>query len=134
MGDFETNFSRRFTGTRWRVVYGNESGPVTNFALAELQRRVQADFPYVLEMVPAGTDVAGHSDHLLILGTAASNPLIAELCGKGVLQIPEKEGGYAMVGLVSPWNDEKRVIAIGGAGCHRGAGRLCRRSLGRLPE
>ena len=127
-------YELRYKGARWRIVYGSYEG-VNAFALDELQRVVQTFFPYVVQVQPAGSAPAqGHEDHLVLVGTAKDNRLIAELEDKRLLTVPKKRESYATACLKSPWNADRRLLVIAGrdtSGTLYGAESLCAGSLSR---
>jgi hypothetical protein len=105
-------YKPRYEGTRWALVYGSYEG-VERFAVNEIQRTAQLCFPYVIEVHPAGAPRPAGT-HLLLVGTAANHPMIAELGAKG-LKLPNKAEGYTVACLKSPWDPALRVAVIAGA-------------------
>jgi len=104
-------YKPRYEGTRWVLVYGSCEG-VERFAVNELQRTAQLCFPYVIEVHPASAPRPSGT-HLLLVGTAANHPMIAELGTKG-LKLPNKAEGYTVACLKSPWDPALRVAVIAG--------------------
>jgi hypothetical protein len=102
----------RYGGPRWTLLYGSYEG-VEEFAVNELQRMVQRSVPYVLEVLPAGqTPDATHN--LILVGTPATNPRIAELGRKRLLKLPTHAEGYTIACLKSPGQMNTRVVVIAG--------------------
>jgi len=102
------------TGTRWRIAHGSLEG-CARWALIELQRAVQTSLPYVLEVRSGGDDGLRTASHLLICGTPADNPLLAELVARGLLAAPQGAGGYSLAAGASPWAAGCRFAAIAGS-------------------
>jgi hypothetical protein len=103
----------RYGGPRWSLLYGSYEG-VEQFAVNELQRMVQRNFPYVLEVLPASqTPDAAHN--LILVGTPAANARIAELGRRGLIKLPTHAQGYTIACLGSPWRAETRVVVVAGA-------------------
>jgi hypothetical protein len=107
------DYQPRHQGPRWQLIYGSYRG-IDEFALDELQRMTQQYVPYVLEVRPAVEPVDSDA-HLILLGTTASNPLLAELEKKGSLMVPGKPEGYACACMQSPWNPQRKCVVIAGA-------------------
>jgi hypothetical protein len=102
----------RYGGPRWSLLYGSYEG-VEEFAVNELQRMVQRGVPYVLEVLPASqTPEAAHN--LILIGTPAANPQIAELGRKGLVKLPTQAQGYTIACLNSPSQAGRRVIVVAG--------------------
>lgn len=102
----------RYPGVRWTLLYGSYEG-VEQFAVNELQRMVQRNLPYVLEILPSGrTPDAKHN--LILVGTPATNAKIAELGQKGLLKLPTHAQGYTIACLKSPWQSDVRLIVVAG--------------------
>jgi hypothetical protein len=113
------DYAKRFSGPRWRLVYGAYLG-AEEFALNELQRTLQRFVPYVLEIHPAAAPLHPDANHVLI-GTPENNPLIADLIRKGILRPPTTSEGYSSICIPSPLNPERRFVVIAG---HDAAGVL----------
>ncbi|MFH1005923.1 MAG: hypothetical protein V1800_00285 [Candidatus Latescibacterota bacterium] len=113
MSDLPSSFKRRHEGTRWRVLYGSYE-PVEQFALHELQRMLQRYLPYVIRVESSQADLGDHEDHLLLIGTASNNPGIRSLVEQGKVSVPDRPEGYGIGCLQSPWNPNRRIIAIAG--------------------
>lgn len=110
--EFKSYYKDKNPRPRWEVLYGNNQS-ISGFALSELNAALGILFPYVIEFKKA-EDNSGNKmeDHLLIVGTAADNPLIAQLQEENKLNIPEHPEGYAV--SIGNWSDEGlRFIAIG---------------------
>ncbi len=102
----------RYPGTRWTLLYGSYEG-VEQFAINELQRMVQRSIPYVLEVLPAGR-TPDATRNLILMGTPAANPRIAELGRKGLVKLPTHAEGYTIACLKSPWQQGTRLVVIAG--------------------
>lgn len=115
MAKLKSRFRVVYEGTRWKIIFGSYKDNIEKFAVNEIQRMVQSLFPYVMETVPAlGLSLKKHDEHLIIAGTPSSNILIRELEKKKKIRIPRKAEAYGISILKSPWNPERKVIAIGG--------------------
>jgi hypothetical protein len=102
----------RYAGPRWSLLYGSYEG-VEEFAVNELERMVQRHVPYVLEVQPGSqTPIATRS--LILVGTPAMNPKIAELGRRGLVKLPTLAQGYTLACLKSPWAPETRVVMVAG--------------------
>ena len=106
-------YKPRYPGPRWHLVYGSYSGP-EQFAIDELQKMVQRYVPYVVEVRHAAEPLDADAHHVLV-GTAANNSRLVELAEKGILKIPTTPQGYSSACLKSPWNRERKLVAIVGA-------------------
>ena len=106
-------YKPRYEGPRWQLIYGSYRG-TDEFALDELQKTTQQYVPYVLEVRNAGEPLDSDA-HLILLGTTASNPLMAELEKKGAIIVPRKPEGYTCACLRSPWNPNRKCVVIAGA-------------------
>jgi hypothetical protein len=102
-----------YEGPRWHLIYGSYSG-AEGFALNELQKMTQRYVPYVFEVRHAGEPV-DHDANLILIGTGANNPLIAELERKGTFKLPTKPEAYTSACLRSPWSAERRMVVVAGA-------------------
>jgi hypothetical protein len=128
----DTAYTPRWPGTRWAIRHAAAS-PVERFALAEAQRLVQRQVPYLVRIEPAAEDPAGHADHLLLLGTPAACPRVRELCGRWNLPVPEAPGSYLLACRPSPWNPNRTVLLAAGrdaAGVLHGIEDLAARVVG----
>jgi hypothetical protein len=103
----------RYGGPRWTLLYGSYEG-VEQFAVNELQRMVQRSVPYVLEVLPAG-QTPDATRNLILVGTPAANPRIAELGRRGLVELPTHAEGYTIACLKLPEPIERRAIVIAGA-------------------
>ncbi|MDD5706272.1 MAG: alpha-glucuronidase family glycosyl hydrolase [Kiritimatiellae bacterium] len=110
----------RYEGTRWSIVYGSREG-VECFALSELQRNIQRRLPYVIGVHGEADGDLLRNDHVILLGTCANNPLIAELAKQKRLAIPRRKEGYAVACMESPWGRGTKALVIAG---HDAAGVL----------
>ncbi|MFA7159033.1 MAG: hypothetical protein WC299_06980 [Kiritimatiellia bacterium] len=118
----------RFKGPRWELAYGSYDG-VERFALGELNAAAQRCLPYVIRCAPAAGSPPG-KENMILFGTAANNPLIAELTSRKLIAIPAKPQSYAIAGMASPWAPGRRVLAVAGsdpAGALYGAVDFCAR-------
>jgi hypothetical protein len=102
----------RYAGVRWSLLYGSYEG-VEEFAVNELQRMVQRSLPYVLETLPA-TQTPDAAHNLILIGTPAANPRIAELGRQGLLNLPLQPQGYTIACLNPPSQSGRRVIVVAG--------------------
>jgi len=99
---------------RWTIVYGKNAA-VEQYALTELYRNWQFYVPYVLPLrEAAGVDLTT-LEHVLLVGTAESNPRIAELMARGVLAAPPGAQGYSLWIGEAPWEAKHRLIVVAGA-------------------
>ena len=122
----------RWPGTRWPVRHAAAT-PVERYALAEAQRLVQRQVPYVVRVEEAEKDPTGHPDNLLFLGTPAGCPRIKGFCDRSRLSVPEEPGSYLLACQASPWNPDRTVILVAGrdaAGVLNGVEDLGARVLG----
>jgi hypothetical protein len=107
-------YQNRYEGVRWRILFGVRDG-VERFALEELQRAVQSCLPYVVRVESAtGQALDEHADHLILAGTAATHPAIAELVRRRLVEVPSPAQGYAVACLASPWNRSLKLLVIAG--------------------
>jgi hypothetical protein len=102
----------RYKGPRWSLLYGSYQG-VEEFAVNELQRIVQRNIPYIIEVLPAD-QTPDATRNLILVGTPAANPRIAELGRKGLVRLPTQPQGYTIACLKSPWQPQTRVIVVAG--------------------
>jgi len=125
-------YNNRYKGLRWTIVYGSDS-ETEEFAVLELNAIVQRCMPYVIECVPASGFNPKNRQHLILIGTAADNPLIAELISKHHIVEPDKPQGYTIACTNSAWNPEYRMIVVAGhdpAGVLYGTEELCSQKIG----
>ena len=99
---------------RWTVLYGAWQGPERTAAI-ELQRGGQFYLPYVLPVRAAATTATDGLDHVMLVGTAATNPALARLLSGLKQAVPTTPGGFLLHVGPSPWRAERRVIAVAGA-------------------
>lgn len=99
---------------RWTVLYGSYQG-LEQQALTELYRGLNHFVNYVLPIRPAGQADPKALEHVLLLGTAANHPDIAELLASKVIPATPGPQGYTLWIGKSPWNAEHRLIVIAGA-------------------
>lgn len=107
-------YRERYVGTRWSLLYGSYDG-VERFAVNELQNYVQRYLPYVLEVRKAEAVEQIGDDHVILIGTPESNPLIADALRSGVIEKLEGPEGYSIFVGQSPWNAERRVMVVAGS-------------------
>ena len=104
----------RYPGPRWSLAYGSYEG-VEQFALQELYGMVQHFHPYVVQVAPVNDKTAEGKDHLILVGTPQSNPLIAELVATKRIALPEQPQGYTLTCGDSPWDAGRRLLVIAGS-------------------
>ena len=109
----KSQFKRKYEGLRWSLIGGDTPG-VERTAIIELQRLLQYYLPYVLPVQWAAGVNAMEMEHIAVLGTAASNRLIAGLLASGQLAPPVGEEGYSIALLDSPWRPGSRLLAVAG--------------------
>lgn len=129
-------YKRRYDGGRWRLLFGAYTG-AEEYAVNELQRLVQLFLPYVICVEPAtaGAAAASGDDHLILIGTAARHPLLADLAARGTFRLPAEPQAYSLALIPSPWHPGCRVLVIAGAdpaGVLYGVEDLCARVLAPL--
>jgi hypothetical protein len=108
-------YEARYEGSRWILGYGSYQG-LEQFATNELQRMVQGYVPYVLTVLPAAqSDVQHSKGNLFLVGTAADNPVLADLGRRGLIELPSRPQSYSVGCLKSPFNPERRIVFIAGA-------------------
>ncbi len=112
--EFESYYKDKNARPRWKIWCG-ETGGINSFALSELNAALGILLPYIIEISKANEyNPAALEDHLIIVGTPADNPLIAELAGQGKLEIPADPEGCAV--SIGDWpGSALRYIAIGGS-------------------
>ena len=107
-------YSPRYEAIRLMIVYGERSG-MAGFALEELVRRVQDDFPYVIEVQPAqAVDLPGITDHCLLVGTPQENRWIAGFLERGDITLPPDPEGFTIKRLAHPWQAGRSMLIITG--------------------
>ncbi len=118
---------------RWTLVYGSYEG-VEQQALTELYRGLNLYVNYVLPVRPAsdvdpktlalrlkpGTDRQSRRyqpvcEHVVLLGTVRSNPVIAQLVADKVIPAPAGAQGFTWWVGPAPWNAEHRLMVVAGA-------------------
>jgi len=104
----------RYPGPRWEMAYGSRDG-VERCAVDQLHRAVSRFLPYVVRLAPAAGASAPQEGHRIVVGTPESSPLVAELCRTGTLKLPAEPESYAVTCAASPWNSERRLLAVAGA-------------------
>lgn len=108
----KSEFRRVFVGARWTLIYGKFAS-VERTAVIELQKLLQYYVPYTLVVEQAG-DVTEY-EHLALVGTLRSNPLIARLVEQKFLPEPTDAQGYAVALMDSPWKPGCRLLVVAGA-------------------
>ncbi len=113
----ESEFKRVYEGARWRLLYGafGVSKGIERTAVIELQKLLQYYLPYTLGVENAADAAVAALEHAALVGTAASNPLIAGLIESGKLLAPAGEEGYSIALVESPWKPGFRLLAVAGA-------------------
>ena len=106
-------YKPRYDGPRWHLIYGSYKG-VEEFALNELQRMTQRCVPYVMEVHHAEEPV-DQDANVILLGTAADNPLIAKMGSEGRVKLPTEPQGFTITCLKSAWSEKSKD----GACCRR---------------
>lgn len=105
---------------RWTVLYGAYEG-VEHQALLELNRGIGFYINYVMEVRAAKDSDPAKFQHVILIGTPATNPAIADLINKKVIPAPPGPQGYTLFVGNAPWNAEHRLTVIAGGD---GAGTL----------
>ncbi|MDD5678725.1 MAG: hypothetical protein PHW60_12180 [Kiritimatiellae bacterium] len=113
MSSITTIRGLRYEGRRWRLIFGVYEG-VEAFAVNELQRQIQACFPYVIRVDCSAVNIDECDDNIILIGTEADNRFIEELVKTNIVSIPDKKEGYTLACLTSPWNANRRLIVIAG--------------------
>jgi len=108
----ESEFKRVYPGKRWQMLYGDFSR-VERTAVVELQKILQYYLPYTLVVEKAAAGLG--REHVALIGTSRSNPLIARLVNDGHCAEPVGAGGFSLVLGNSPWNAGYKLLAVAGA-------------------
>lgn len=108
----EPQFNRVYEGPRWCLLFGKFQG-VERTAVIELQKILQYYVPYTL-VVEAARTTPNDKECVALVGTATSNPLIADLLDSGKIPAPSGEEGYSLVLMESPWKPGARLLIIAG--------------------
>lgn len=108
----ESEFKKVHEGPRWRLNYGSFCG-LERTAVVELQKILQYYLPYPL-VLETGAKSVSAQEHLAVIGTAASNPLIAELLETGKLPAATAAEGYSIALMDSPKNPKFRLLVVAG--------------------
>jgi hypothetical protein len=109
----ESEFKRIDAGPRWRLLFGGFDG-IERTAVIELQKILQYYLPDTLVVESAAGAAVDALEHVALIGTAASNPLIAGLIESGKLSAPSGEEGYSIALAGSPWKPGARLLAVAG--------------------
>jgi len=107
----ESEFKRVYEGPRWRLRFGGFAG-VERTAVIEFQKILQYYVPYTLIVESASADSPG--EHVALIGTAGSNPVIAQLIAQGKLGAPSGDEGYSIALLPSNENADHRLLVVAG--------------------
>ena len=99
---------------RWTVLFGADDG-IEHYALTEVYRHWQLYIPYVLPVRAAASVEPATLEHVLLLGTAQTNPLIADLLAREVIPAPPGPQGYTLWVGDAPWDARHRLIVVAGA-------------------
>ena len=86
---------------RWTILYGAYRGPEQQ-ALLEVYRGMGRYVNYVMPIRPAAGADSTRLEHVLWLGTAESNPLIADLVARRILPSPSGPQGFTLDGRIAP--------------------------------
>ena len=111
---------------RWTVLYGSYRG-VEQQALFEVYRGFGRYVNYVMPIRLAGEVDPATLEHVVLLGTAATNPRIADLVARKVVPAPGGAQGFTLWIGNAPWDAQRRLIVIAGAdaaGAYYGAQEL----------
>ncbi len=98
---------------RWTLLFGSYEG-IEKTAVTWLYREFTSYVNYMMQLHPAKDVDAQKFEHVLIIGSAATNPLIADLIAKKVIPAPPGEQGYTLFVGNTPWNAEHRMTVIAG--------------------
>jgi hypothetical protein len=107
-------YTRRYEGVRWEVAFGTYENE-EKFATIELQRICQHYLPYVLKVAPAQAELSHYKEHLIMVGTPESNPLIRQLVDQQIIDIPNQKEAYHISCFSPAWNPQQRVLCIAGS-------------------
>ncbi len=99
---------------RWTVLYGAYAG-VERTAVQALYRALSFHVPYVLPLMAGAEADPARLEHVLLLGTAATNPHIARLIETGAIPAPPGAQGYTLWVGDAPWDGDRRLTVIAGA-------------------
>lgn len=108
------DYPRRYEATRWRILYGSYDG-VEKLAVNQLQANVQRFLPYVIAVEQGAVEALDGEDHLIVIGTAESNPIVAQAVEEELVPPPPGPEGYSIACVDSPWNEGKRVLIVAGS-------------------
>ncbi len=97
----------------YKLIYGSFFGPEKR-AGEFLSSYFSEYLDYTLPTVSAGSvsNTELCENDLIVLGTAGSNKILADLAARGLISSPEKPEGYTLKILKSPYCEEKMLIAI----------------------
>lgn len=109
----ESEFKRVYAGARWSLLFGSFVG-VERSAVIELQKILQYYVPYTLVVRPAVSVADGALEHVALIGTAASNPLIADAIRQGTLEAPVGREGYSILLGEFPGRPGRRLLVVAG--------------------
>ncbi len=111
---------------RWTLAFGDYRG-LEQQAILELYRGLQLFVNYVMPLRDAAGVDPALLEHVLLVGTARSNRLLAALLADKRIPAPPGPQGYTLWIGQAPWNPEHRLIALLGAddaGVYHGAQEL----------
>jgi hypothetical protein len=109
-----SQFKCAYEGARWTLLFGRFAG-IEKTAIIDLQKILQYYAPYVLPVRQAEEVKLDSCEHLAVVGTEKSNPLIAEWIRNGVVPRPAGEQGYSILFQSAPWNQAMRLLVVAGA-------------------
>ena len=98
---------------RYKIYYGLTQGP-EGYGFRQLYAALQAHLPYILVAVPSLSEIDADCDPVVI-GTVATNPLLARLVEQGLLCAPTKPQSYHLYVGKSPFNPDRDAIFLLGA-------------------
>ncbi len=100
---------------RFKIIYGTYTGMEKN-AVNMISGIISSYVPYILTTACAQgvTDEILKSHHVVLIGTAASNPYIQELIAEGGLTLPTQSEGYTIKVTKSAFHPEYQMIVIAG--------------------
>lgn len=124
-----SQFTPRHAGPRWQLLAGTLEGLEGRAAL-DMQRGLQSFLPYVLPVHTSPCENMDSLEHVAVIGTPATHPVIAGLIANGHLSSPTKPEGFSISLRDSPWRKGARLLAVAGAdarGVLYGAQETCAR-------
>ena len=100
---------------RFRIVYGEYTG--LEKKAVDIVSETLSDFtPVPAAAVPGHEldETARAANHLVVVGTWESNPLLRELAEQHVYEPGEEEEGYTLRIAQSPYNEKMQIVVIAG--------------------